>query len=206
MCLCHMFYIYSTFQDAQLNVLGECGPVEEAVTAVRHHLGDTTKPFPDPDKVPCHLEPRNGDNCMNNVEEASAGLRIRPSPLTLDQRGCVMQPDQNSLLLSPTLATGPAALSFAATRPVLASSQLSLDSTASSAFGFIVGAIEQVNSNGTVGGSVTTLHQQNNNNSTASGFPQPPPMLPSYLNSSVVSPGVCYIFLFESFPFRLMVH
>lgn len=174
----HVFFIRKScrFQEAQLGVLAECELLEHAVNAIR---------------ASCTAGPGVPPSSSSSSQANGGGFRLPTTPLVVGSGSSntssghsVEQPTRATApLLDPAIATGSAALSFAATQLPL-SSQLSIASTTTTTTTGVGGLFGCSG----VTDSVTTLHSQ-------PPPPPPAPPAPTGLGSVVAigSPGVCKI-------------
>uniref|UniRef100_A0A0X3NUD8 IMD domain-containing protein n=2 Tax=Schistocephalus solidus TaxID=70667 RepID=A0A0X3NUD8_SCHSO len=202
--------------DAQSHIFNEANPLEEAILAIRTQIRELAALPADPGL----LDPPP-------AADAAAGglnLKLRPTPLTLAERRVGGRSDNagsGASVAGMSIATGSAALSYAAACPLLPSdaslrsgggcggfksSQLSLSSTASSAFSGLTGAVigggggggcvdaaqTTLRTNSALNGSVSTLHSTPVTNTSGPACGRSPPFTPPPPQqgfSGVTSPG-----------------
>nr|VZI49223.1 unnamed protein product [Spirometra erinaceieuropaei] len=207
-------------QDAQLHIFNESGLVEEAILAIRAQIREVAALPADPEML---------DPAAAAAADTAAGglnLKLRPTPLTLSERrvggGGSDGAGSGASVAGMSIATGSAALSYAAACPLLPSeaslrgacggfksSQLSLSSTASSAFSGLTGAVIGGSGGGGIGiggggctdtgqtssalnGSASTLHSTPATNTSGPACGRSPPFTPpppQQSFSGVTSPG-----------------
>nr|VZI36730.1 unnamed protein product [Spirometra erinaceieuropaei] len=206
--------------DAQLHIFNESGLVEEAILAIRAQIREVAALPADPEML---------DPAAAAADTAAGGLnlKLRPTPLTLSERrvggGGSDGAGSGASVAGMSIATGSAALSYAAACPLLPSeaslrsacggfksSQLSLSSTASSAFSGLTGAVIGGSGGGGIGvgggggcadtgqtssalnGSASTLHSTPATNTSGPACGRSPPFTPpppQQSFSGVTSPG-----------------
>ncbi|BHF82560.1 hypothetical protein SprV_0802569800 [Sparganum proliferum] len=200
-------------KDAQLHIFNESGLVEEAILAIRAQIREIAALPADPEL----LDPAAADTAAGGLN-----LKLRPTPLTLSERRVAGGADSASSGVSVagmSIATGSAALSYAAACPLLPSeaslrsacggfksSQLSLSSTASSAFSGLTGAViggggggigvggcaDTGQTSSALNGSASTLHSTPATNTSGPACGRSPPFTPpppQQSFSGVTSPG-----------------